>query len=283
MQSAIDKSLRWIGLAALLAALAGAATAVAMGVFGAYNVAATEPHWRTTVRILEIGMRRSVHARAGDIAVPPSDDASRLRGASLYRTHCVDCHGAPGVAPRPFALGMVPLPANLTYTARAWPPKEMFWVIKHGIKMTGMPAWSFRLSDDDIWAVVAFLSAMAAMTPADYAAFDTPSVPRRTVAASAAEAPGTGDAARGRIAIHQYGCPTCHAIPGISAQSAPVGPPLEKMARRAYIAGVLPNTPENMVRWLRDPPAVDPRTAMPALGVDARDAVDMAAYLDTLR
>lgn len=91
-----------------------------------------------------------------------------------------------------------------------------------------------------------------------------------------------GDPERGRAAVERYGCAACHAIPGILNQGSNVGPPLYHIARRAYIGGVLPNTPADMVRWLRNPPAVDPRTAMPNLGVSEAEATDMAAYLYTL-
>lgn len=88
-----------------------------------------------------------------------------------------------------------------------------------------------------------------------------------------------GQADRGRVAIERYGCVACHTIPGVASYGANVGPPLGAIARRAYIAGVLPNTPGNMVLWLQDPPAVDPRTVMPRLGLDAQEAADVAAYL----
>lgn len=97
-----------------------------------------------------------------------------------------------------------------------------------------------------------------------------------------ARAAFTGDPARGKAAMEKRGCIACHAIPGIANPGSNVGPPLDKMARRAYIAGVLPNTPADMVRWLRDPPAVDPQTAMPAMGIGETEAKDMAAYLATL-
>lgn len=92
-----------------------------------------------------------------------------------------------------------------------------------------------------------------------------------------------GEADRGRIAIERYGCAACHAIPGIPGHGAAVGPPLVHMAERGYIAGVLPNTPEGMVNWLRDPPAVDPLTAMPKLGLSRAEAADVAAYLYSQR
>jgi len=100
----------------------------------------------------------------------------------------------------------------------------------------------------------------------------------RTAAALTGGKPGIG-----KQVIQQYGCASCHTIPGILGANALVGPSLEHIASRMYIAGVLPNTAENMRRWLQDPPAVDPLTAMPNLGVTEADARDMAGYLYTLR
>ena len=91
------------------------------------------------------------------------------------------------------------------------------------------------------------------------------------------------DTERGRTAIRKYGCGTCHNIPGVSGAVGMVGPPLGQIAQRVYIAGVLPNEPDNMIRWLENPPGVDPKTAMPYMGVTPRDARDIAAYLYTLR
>lgn len=88
-----------------------------------------------------------------------------------------------------------------------------------------------------------------------------------------------GDAGRGKVAIERYGCPACHTIPGIPGYGANVGPPLGEFAARAYVGGVVPNLPQNLVRWLRDPPSVAPRTVMPRLGVSEAEARDMAAYL----
>lgn len=92
-----------------------------------------------------------------------------------------------------------------------------------------------------------------------------------------------GDPDRGAALIVAYGCGQCHTIPGIRAANGVVGPPLFFFSRRVYIAGELPNTPENLVRWVLDPPSVEPRTAMPALGLDEQQARDVAAYLYTLR
>jgi cytochrome c2 len=91
------------------------------------------------------------------------------------------------------------------------------------------------------------------------------------------------DAERGRVALHQHACSACHTIPGVTGGHVHVGPPLEGMASRRLIAGVLANTPENMARWLVHTQQVKPGTAMPQLGVPERDARDIAGYLATLR
>ena len=92
-----------------------------------------------------------------------------------------------------------------------------------------------------------------------------------------------GNPDRGPLLIRSYGCGTCHTISGVAGANGLVGPPLTGIAERAYIAGVLPNAPENMVRWIENPKAVDSLTAMPVLGVSPADARDIAAYLYTLR
>ena len=92
-----------------------------------------------------------------------------------------------------------------------------------------------------------------------------------------------GDPARGPAIMRKYGCQSCHTIPGVIGADGLVGPPLAGIASRSYIAGVLPNAPEYMLRWIRDPKAVDPLTAMPNTGVTPSDARHIAAYLYTLR
>lgn len=92
-----------------------------------------------------------------------------------------------------------------------------------------------------------------------------------------------GNAQRGMQVIQQYGCGGCHTIPGIHAANGVVGPPLMFFSRRTMIAGELPNSPENLVRWIEDPPAVEPKTAMPKLGLTDQQAHDVVAYLYTLR
>jgi cytochrome c len=95
--------------------------------------------------------------------------------------------------------------------------------------------------------------------------------------------PPEGDAARGRELLHQYGCGYCHTIPGVHAARGNIGPPLDDVGRRVYIAGSLPNTPQQMALWIRFPQSYRPGTAMPDLHVRADDARDMAAQLYRLR
>ncbi|HLV86447.1 MAG TPA: c-type cytochrome [Candidatus Sulfotelmatobacter sp.] len=92
-----------------------------------------------------------------------------------------------------------------------------------------------------------------------------------------------GNARSGRKVIQSAGCGACHTIPGIHAAHGELGPPLNSFSRRTMIAGELPNTPDNLVRWIEDPPSVESGTAMPNLGLDDQQARDAAAYLYTLR
>lgn len=98
-----------------------------------------------------------------------------------------------------------------------------------------------------------------------------------------AQAATGGDTEKGKSAITRYGCATCHTIPGIKGADALVAPSLEHVASRSYVAGVLPNTPSNVIRWIQNPPGVDHQTAMPNLGVTDTDARDIASYLYTLK
>jgi cytochrome c1 len=92
-----------------------------------------------------------------------------------------------------------------------------------------------------------------------------------------------GDATRGRLLLQQYGCGACHQIPGVSGASGTIGPSLDRLGRRVYVAGVLPNSPSELARWIRAPDVVKPGTGMPNANVTEQDATDMVAYLYHLR
>jgi mono/diheme cytochrome c family protein len=235
---------------------------------------------------MDIAMRRSVAVRADESKTPDLKRTETIEsGFRQYEAHCVQCHGAPGVSPDAGALGMTPVPGYLVPTAREWTAAQIHQVVKHGIKMTGMPAWKYRMDDDEIWQVVAFVKErLPYVTAAQYremaARVERP--PARPRAEIPAGRPLGGDARAGKRAMDQYACATCHVIPGVTGAVKQVGPPLEGMASRSFIAGVLENTTENMVRWIMWPQRVSPITAMPDLSVTEQDARDMAAYLATL-
>ena len=97
-------------------------------------------------------------------------------------------------------------------------------------------------------------------------------------------APSSGaDAANGKLLLRQFGCGTCHRIPGVAAAEGTTGPPLTGVASRVYLAGVLPNSPQNMAGWIRAPRQHKPGTTMPDLSITAAQAGDMVAYLQGLR
>lgn len=281
----------WRRVAGITLALAAAVAGLLAGLavyLGVYDVSATRQHTTVVYQLLQVALHRAVKLRAADIEAPALDDPERAsRGFGLFRTHCAQCHGAPGIAPEPFALGLRPEPPPLVASVRESSAAEIYWVIRQGIKMTGMPAWQYRMSDEEIWDIVAFMNVLPTLSPLDYERWSRQHAPLAlTRAREAMPAPQDegwlGDIAAGRQALQQYVCATCHVIPGIVGANSHVGPSLAGMGSRRYIAGVLPNTPANMVRWLRDPKAVDPLSAMPDLGVSEQDARDIAAFLYTL-
>jgi cytochrome c2 len=92
-----------------------------------------------------------------------------------------------------------------------------------------------------------------------------------------------GDPARGAALIRDYGCGSCHQVPGVANADGLIGPPLSNIGVRVYIAGMLRNTPDNMMLWLRHPQQIVPGNVMPDMGMTVRDARDIATYLYTLR
>jgi mono/diheme cytochrome c family protein len=137
---------------------------------GVYNVAAIEHH-STIVRWgLEQARIRSIEAHAKGIVAPEGleDPQKVLMGVDHFAAHCAVCHGAPGVPKGDIAHGLYPEPPNLAAAAKLYTPGELFWILKNGIKMTGMPAWSDH-SDDELWATVAFLEKLPALSNDDYA------------------------------------------------------------------------------------------------------------------
>jgi mono/diheme cytochrome c family protein len=173
-------------------------------------------------------------------------------------------------------MSMQPVPGPLVDAAMRWKPRELYWITRHGIKMSGMPAWEARLNEADTWAVVAFLTRMPGLDARAYRELTaTQPAPAPAVTVQAAG----GNARRGKRILAQYACQSCHRIPGVTGSEVDVGRPLDDLARRPVIAGTLPTSQANLIRWIRNPQSVDPDTAMPNMGVSERDALDISAYL----
>jgi mono/diheme cytochrome c family protein len=145
--------------------------AAAVFVFsGLYDMSATAPHWRITYWIMDAARVRSIEAHAAGIAVPPGldDPAKILIGTEHFAAHCAVCHGAPGVPKGDIAQGLYPQPPDLAEAANRYSPSELFWIVKHGIKMSGMPAWNDH-SDGELWATVSLLEKLPGMSEEEYA------------------------------------------------------------------------------------------------------------------
>jgi len=146
------------------------AAALGWAYSGQYNVAADAPHWDVTTRALATIRERSIAARAAGLAVPNlADPALIALGAEHYAGMCTGCHLAPGMGDNEMRQGLYPKPPNLS-ERRDRSPAQSFWIIKHGLKMSGMPAWGVTHDDEAIWGLVAFLQQLPTMDPAAYAA-----------------------------------------------------------------------------------------------------------------
>lgn len=150
---------------AVLAVVGGAAFVYS----GAFNVAATDPHWQATYWIMEKTRTRSIQTHAAGLVAPAGyDDQTKIIGAvGHFSEHCATCHGAPGAKPGGLAEGMYPQPPDLTGAAARYTPGELFWILKNGIKMSGMPSMA-NDGDELLWNTVAFLQKMPSMTVEQY-------------------------------------------------------------------------------------------------------------------
>ena len=157
-------------VALLLVLLAGFAGAFIYA--GVYNVGADEPHWRFVHNTLDTFRDRSVARNAAAIEVPADlNDAKRISaGAGLYAEMCTGCHLGPGLEKTEMSQGLYPQAPELARTGLEDTPAEQFWTIKHGIKLSAMPAWGRTHDDELIWDMVAFIRQLPKMSPAQYRA-----------------------------------------------------------------------------------------------------------------
>jgi len=144
-----------------------------VAVSGVIPIKASSGHWSITEWALNFGKTRSVSTHSLGIKVPPEialdDPAWIAKGAGAYQNNCYSCHGATQENQRPVVTGaMTPKPPFLPPRMDRWEPRELFYIVKHGIKFTGMPAWPAQNRDDEIWAVVAFLRELPDLDEAGY-------------------------------------------------------------------------------------------------------------------
>jgi mono/diheme cytochrome c family protein len=137
---------------------------------GAYPIGADVPHWPLTFKLLETLRDRSVAEHAKGLQVPALDDPKLVaEGAQHYEEMCTGCHLAPGVTESDLRAGLYPQPPDFS-KGTDLTPAEAFWTIKHGIKLSAMPAWGATHNDRKIWAIVAFVGKLSDMTPEQYKA-----------------------------------------------------------------------------------------------------------------
>jgi len=171
-------------LSLLFLVLAAGTAGLAVLWSGTVSVAADEPHGRVVHRLLEVGRERSVAVRAARVRVPALDRPELVsQGAGNYAAMCEGCHLRPGVGDSELRRGLYPQPPALAMRTASDPARD-FWIIKHGLKATGMPAWGRSMEDEAIWGMVAFLRTLPAQSPEGYTT---------AVAASSGHSHGGGD------------------------------------------------------------------------------------------
>ena len=156
-----------IGATSLLALLVLVGLAVVLT--GGYNVAATDRHNPITAWALHSTYENSVQGRADNLQAPQFTPAMVQAGAGEYKAMCAHCHGGVGTERAGWAQVMVPHPPALARAAEEWSDEEVFWLVKHGVKMSGMPAFGPTHDDETIWNIAAFVKAMPELSAQEYA------------------------------------------------------------------------------------------------------------------
>jgi cytochrome c553 len=197
----------------------GVALALLVAYSGIFNIAASAGHPAWLEAFLKMAKDRSVIFNSGSVKAPELEPAELVPlGAGHFQGTCAVCHGAPGQPVNPVFRHMLPRPPDLQIHAPYWTREQLFWMARHGIQFTGMPAWSGDGREDEVWAVVAFLEALPSMSAADY----------RRHAGGHSEAPEyTAEeiAGRGRPRLDLTACSRCHDTAG-AAPASPYVPRL---------------------------------------------------------
>lgn len=158
--------IRWKHIFGLAAAGVAAAFIVAWS--GVVGIGASSGHWKVTDWFLHWAMRSSVRTAALGKDVPPFTDGMLPAAAGHFETGCAICHGSPADPPPQSVSGMLPVPPNLKPVIPTWTDAELFQIVQHGVRFTGMPAWPVQEREDEVWAMVAFLRAYPELDAAAY-------------------------------------------------------------------------------------------------------------------
>ena len=172
---------QWVG-PFLLAGAAALLLGVIVATSGFLNLAASTPHPQGWASVLHYVFKRSTAHHAAGLTVPADfgTPAMIAKGGAYYGTACAHCHGGPGLGQNPVALSMTPRPQYLMHEVGTFSDRDLFYIVKHGVKYSGMPAYPAQDRDDEIWSVVSFLRAMPKLTTAQYRAIaygDAPQTP----------------------------------------------------------------------------------------------------------
>ncbi|MBL6854051.1 MAG: cytochrome c [Alphaproteobacteria bacterium] len=164
----MSKNWKYLSIA-LLAVLALSLAYAAIEISGGYDVAADTPHGALAFWLADTTRDNSVASRARGIIIPSGfgSDAQVKEGASEYAEMCAQCHLAPGMERTEISQGLYPRAPELAHD-NDLPPAQQFWIIKHGIKMSGMPAWGVTHNDAILWSIVAFLQKLPTLSPQHY-------------------------------------------------------------------------------------------------------------------
>ncbi|MHB1414518.1 MAG: c-type cytochrome [Chloroflexota bacterium] len=225
----------------------------------------------------------------GPTGVPTVPGGNPTAGqAAIQKYGCGSCHVIPGVAGANGSVGPslagFATKSTIAGTVPNTPDNLIKWIMNPQAVKPGTTMPNLGVTQTDARDIAAYLYTLTGGTPAS----PSTGTPAATSSPGGAPSPtGTrtvpgGNPTAGEAAIEKYGCGSCHVIPGVPGASGTVGPSLAGFADKPTIAGTVPNTPDNLIKWIMNPQAVKPGTTMPNLGVTQTDARDIAAYLYTL-
>lgn len=218
VRARLRTAIRYLSIAAGGLALAAIFGGLFVMISGIVPIKASSGHWPVTAALLDFAKRRSVNTHTLGVRTPPLEDPRMvLRGAGHYDFACEPCHGSPALQQPRIAASMTPKPPDLRAAVLSMPPEDLFYIVKHGIKFTGMPAWPAIEREDEVWAMVAFLRKLPGLSPAHY--HDLTGANRATGDDQAPLEDLLGPSPPAPEAIGQN-CARCHGLDGLGRDGA---------------------------------------------------------------